>query len=33
MFMVYSLLFIDDYLASPAMGGYYLPIEHIIYKL
>jgi hypothetical protein len=31
--MVYSLWFIDDYLASPIMGGYNLPIEHIIYKL
>ena len=31
--MVYSLWFIDDYLASPSMGSYNLSIEHIIYKL
>jgi len=31
--MVYSLWFIDDYLASPKRGGYNLSIEHIIYKL
>ena len=30
--MVYSLWFIGDYLASPSVGGYPLPIEHIIFK-
>ena len=31
--MVYSLKFIDDYLASPSLRGKNQSIEHIIYKL